>query len=210
MNNFITILTAAAILASITACSEKTNITPGSSTSQTVFQTAQKAAEPEQIEDAIAETLGDGYYCTVPVSGEELTFSYFGGLDLSKIESYVVKQTAEPDAKQDLVAIFKCKSGYADKVVEILNNYYGQVVINTRQHPFEVLKVNGTRIYKIGDMVMFILAGKSPKEGISTDGEAALAEAEYAKIDRAIKRKFGTVPENLAEIIMDPSWARSL
>ncbi|MDE7230057.1 MAG: hypothetical protein K2N56_06205, partial [Oscillospiraceae bacterium] len=71
-----------------------------------------------------------------------------------------------------------------------------------------VLKVNGTRIYRIGDTVMFILAGRSPENGISTDEEAALAEAEYAKIDGAIKKLFGYIPENLAEITMDPSWAR--
>lgn len=208
MKKYITIFAAAILLTSLTACSEKTNITPGSGTSGTVFKTSQKASEPQLLEAAVAEALGDGYYCTVPVSEEELALSLLDGLDLSKIESFVVKQTAKPDDKQDLIAIFKCKSGYAEELTAILNNYYGQVVINTRQHRRDVLKVNGTRIYNIGDMVMFILAGKSPEDGFSTDEEAALAEAEYAKIDGAIKKLFGTVPENLTEITMDPSWAR--
>lgn len=210
MKKYITIITAAFLLVSLTACSEKSSITPGSVTSGTVFQTSQKASESLLLEAAIAEALGDGYYCTEPISEEELTLSIFKDLDLSKVESYVAKQTAELDSKQDMIAIFKCKRGYANKAVEILNSYYAQVVTNTMQHRRDVLKVNGTRIYKIGDTVMFILAGKSPESGISTDEEAALADAEYTKIDGAIKKLFGTIPENLAEITMDPSWARSI
>lgn len=210
MEKIISIFAAAVLLTSLAACSEKINITPGNSTSATVFRTAQKASAPLLLEAAIAEELGDGYYCMVPVSEEEIALSLFDGLDLSKIESYVVKQTAESDAKQDLVAIFKCERGYADKAVEILNSHYAQVVINTMQNRLDVLKVNGTRIYKIGDTVMFILAGKCPNSGISTDEEAELADSEYAKIDRVIKNQFGMIPENLAEITMDPSWARSL
>lgn len=210
MEKFISIFAATVILTSLTACSEKNYVTPGSTTSQTVFHTSQKATEPEQLEAAIAGALEDGYYCTVPVPEEEITLSLFDGLDLSKIESYAAKQTSESDDRQDIIAIFKCKSGYADKAVEILNGYYAQVIVNTMQRRHDVLKANGTRIYKIGDTVMFILAGRSPESGISTDEEAALAEAEYTKIDRVIKNQFGTVPENLAEITMDPSWARSL
>lgn len=210
MKKFISFFAAAVILTSLTACSEKNNITPGSSTCKTVFRTAQKASEPLLLATEIAGTLGDGNYCMVPVSEEKLTLSVFNGLDLSKIESYAAEQTAESDDRQDLIAIFKCKNGYAEELTAILNNYYEQIIINTRQHRFEVLKANGTRIYRIGDTVMFILAGKSPEDGISTDEEAALAEAEYAKIDGVIKKMYGYIPENLAEITMDPSWARSL
>ncbi len=210
MKSYITLITAVILLTSLTACSERNSITPGSTTSGIVFQTNQNATEPQLLEAAISNALGDGYYCTSPVSEEELALSIFNGLNLSKVESYVAKQTAESDAGKDMVAIFKCKRGYANQLPAILNSYYAQVVSNTMQSRHDVLKVNGTRIYRIGDTVMFILAGRSPKNGISTDEEAALAEAEYAKIDRAIKKLYGTVPENLAEIAMDPSWARSL
>lgn len=210
MEKIISIFAAAVILTSLTACSEKINITPGSSTSQTVLCTSQKASEPLLLVTGIAGALGDGYCCTVPVSEKEIALSLFEGLDLSKIESYSVMQTAEPDTKQDLVAIFKCKNGYANEAVDILNSHYAKVVTNTMQHRLDVLKVNGTRIYRIGDMVMFILAGKSPENRISTDEEAALADAEYAKIDGIIKKQYGYIPENLAEITMDPSWARGL
>lgn len=207
MKKIITILTSAIILASLTGCSEGAALTIGS-LNEADLSASQKATEPQQIEAAVAEALGDGYSHMQPISEEELTLSIFNGLDLSKVESYTAKQTSEPENKRDMIAVFKSK--HSDQLVEILNGYYAQVVSNTMQRRYDVLKVNGTRIYRIGDTVMFILKGASPENGASTDEEAALAEAEYAKIDGAIKKLFGYIPENLAEITMDPSWARSL
>lgn len=205
MKKVITILTSAILLTSLTGCLKSSALTVGS-VNGAVLSASQKATEPQQIEAAIVEALGDGCYCVEPISEEELTLSIFNGLDLSKIESYAAVKA--PGDKRDMIAIFKYKHGYADELVEILNNYFAEVVTETRKDRVDVLKVNGTRIYKIGDIVMFILAGKSPESGISTDEEAALAEAEYAKIDRVIKNFYGMIPENLAEITMDPSWAR--
>ena len=71
-----------------------------------------------------------------------------------------------------------------------------------RQYPFGVAKVEGTRIFASGNYVMYILAGAS-YDGEDSDGEIKLADAEYAKIDAAVKTIFGTLPVNLAEIPED-------
>ena len=207
MKKLITISAAAAILASFAAC-PFLNGSKAFIAQQSTYLMSSKNTSPEQIEAAVANALGDGYSHIQPISEEELTLSIFNGLDLSKVESYVAKQTSQPENKRDMIAVFKSKHSYANQLVEILNSHYAQVVSNTMQNRYDVLKVNGTRIYRIGDTVMFILAGASPEDGASTDEEAALAEAEYAKIDGAIKKLFGYIPENLAEITMDPSWAR--
>lgn len=161
------------------------------------------APSPKDIEAAIAAALGDGYLCTADVPDDEMVLSCIGRLDLTKIDEYVVKQPTI--YTQDAVGIVKCKEGYTDEAAQILNERFAQSISYIRQYPFDVAKVEGTRIYKIGDIVMYITAGATPAENASEEDAAKLAAAEYEKIDNAIKELFGTLPENLAVIPEDDS-----
>lgn len=122
--------------------------------------------------------------------------SCIGWLDFSQIDEYVVKQPLI--YAQDSVGIVKCKEGYADEAAEMLNQRFAQSISYIRQYPFDMAKVEGTRIYKVGDTVMYITAGASEEEGMSAEEAAKLADSEYEKIDNAIKELYDTVPENLA------------
>lgn len=217
MKKLITILTAAALALSLAACSGNNAETSGSEQSSgsktdsahtsgsaddsgSGGNAEEKIPEPKEIEEAIAKALGDGYYCTADVPEEGIILSCLGRLDLTKTESYIVKQAAVAAVQQDTVAVVKCKSGYADEAVNQLNDYYAQTISYIRQYPFDVAKVEGARIYKVGDTVMYILAGASPESNASAEEEVKLANAEYEKIDEAVKSIFGTLPENLAVI----------
>lgn len=190
--------------AALTACSadSKQNSLSGND-SKTSDSAVTKAPEPKEAEAAIAKALGDGYYCTVDVPDDEVNLSCLGRLDLTKVESYVVKQTAIPSVQLDCVAVVKCKSGYADEAVNALNEYYAQTISYIRQYPFDVAKVEGARVFKSGDVVMYIVAGASADESASEEDAAKLAAAEYKKVDAAVKELFGTLPENLAVIPED-------
>lgn len=124
-------------------------------------------------------------------------------IDLSQIESYSAKQTAITAVYLDTVLVMKCKSGYADTAVDILNENYARTISYIRQYPFSVAKVEGARLYKIGDIVMFIMAGDDAPSDASAEDEAKLAASEYEKIDNTIKALFGSVPKNLA-VITEP------
>jgi len=100
----------------------------------------------------------------------------------------------------DAVVIAECEDGYADEAVKQLNESFAQTVDYIRQYPFGVAKVEGARLYKIGNTVMLIIAGASADEKASAEDEAKLAASEYEKIDNALKALFGTLPENLAVI----------
>ena len=158
-----------------------------------------KDATPEEIEAAIAKKLGDGYLCTVNIPEEELSFGALGYVDLTTIEKYVAKQTTVPSVNLDNVIVVKCKPGTADKAVEGFNQSLAQTVEYIRQYPFGVAKVEGTRICKVGDTVVFVMAGAA-YEGENAEEAAKLAKAEYAKVDEALSSVFGSVPENLAVI----------
>ena len=133
----------------------------------------EKTVSPADIEAAIAKALGDGYLCTVDVPDDELYTSPISWLDLEQVESYVAKRCAS--FGRDSVAIAKCKAGYADDAVKVFNEYYAQTISYIRQYPFDVAKVEGARIYKVGDIVMFILAGNIADSDATAEDEAKLA-----------------------------------
>lgn len=210
MKKYIATITAAVLALMLTACSNtesKPNDPQSSnsgninneSTSKTDSKpdTPQSAApSPKEIEAAIAKALGDGYLCAADVPDEEMGLSCIGWLDLTKVDEYVVKQPTI--YAQDAVGIVKCKEGYADEAAKLLNDNFAQSISYIRQYPFDVAKVEGTRIYKIGDIVMYITAGAAADAEMSDEDAAKLAASEYEKIDNAIKELFGSLPENLA------------
>lgn len=215
MKKYIATITAAVLALMLTACSNtesKPNDPQSSnsgninneSTSKTDSKpdTPQSAApSPKEIEAAIAKALGDGYLCTANVPDEEMGLSCIGWLDLTKVDEYVVKQPTI--YAQDAVGIVKCKEGYADEAAKILNDRFAQSISYIRQYPHDVAKVEGTRIYRVGDILMYITAGAPTTAEMSDEDAAKLAASEYEKIDNTIKELFGSLPENLAVIPED-------
>lgn len=214
MKKHIAIITAAALAFTLTACNNAEskpnnpqNSSSSSSSSNTNNESTSKtdnkpdtppstSLSPKDVEMAIAKALGNGYLCTADVLDDEIGLSCIGWLDLTKIDEYVVKQPTI--YAQDTVGIVKCQEGYADEAAKIFNDRFAQSISYIRQYPFDVAKVEGTRIYKVGDIVMYITAGAAADAEMSDEDAAKLAAAEYEKIDSAIKDLFGTLPENLA------------
>ena len=208
MKKFIALLLAALMVMSFAACSSNKNDDPKKpESSQTETNKTDdpgkksdevKTAAPKDIEAAIAKALGNGDLATVDVPEEEISLSALGRLDMTKVKSYVAKQAAVPSVDLDAIVIAECEDGYADEAVTLFNESYAQTVDYIRQYPFGVAKVEGARLYKVGNTVMLIIAGASAGDGASAEDEAKLAAAEYEKIDNALRDLFGTLPENLA------------
>ena len=189
MKKWIVFVLAALMLLSMAAC--------GSNSGET--EAPLKAATPAEIEAAVAAALGDGCLATVDVPEEELFTSPLGDLDLTKVKSYVAKQSEVVSVDVDSIVIAECEDGYADEAVAKLNEAYGRILSYIRQYPFGVAKVEGARLYKVGSTVMLIIAGAS-YDGEDSEAEAKLANEEYQKIDEALKGLFGSLPQNLIQI----------
>lgn len=209
MKKILALLLAAIMVMSFAACSSNKPADPqkpDSSRSDTVKPNdgskpdVAKTATPKEIEAAIAKALGEGYLATIEVPEDEMWSSAISRLDLTKVKTYVAKQAENVSLDMDAVVIAECEDGYADEAVKQLNESFAQTVDYIRQYPFGVAKVEGARLYKIGNTVMLIIAGASADENASAEDEAKLAASEYEKIDNAIKALFGTLPENLAVI----------
>lgn len=195
MKKMIAFLLAALMLASLAACGTNNN---GSSETKKPEE-IKKTATPAEIEAVIAGALGDGYLATVDVPEDEMFTSAISYLDLTKVKSYVAKQAMVSSVDLDAVVIAECEEGYADEAVEKLNESFAQTISYIRQYPFGVAKVEGARIYKVGNTVMLIIAGAS-YDGEDKEAEAKLADGEYKKVDTALAELFGALPENLAVI----------
>ena len=158
---------------------------------------AAKEVTPKAIADAIAEALGDGNLCTVDVPADEFDMSPIGWLEQDKVKAYVMKRAEVTSVNVDVIAIAQVDPAYADEAVEIFNQSLDQKVGYIRQYPFGVAKVEGARIYKEGDIVMYILAGARAADDATPEDEAKLAASEYEKIEspslgafRKISRSF--------------------
>ena len=200
MKKIITTALAACMMFSFAACSSNTQTSDASAQSSQTEQSVAVNAEPKDIESAIATKLGDGYLATVQVTEEDLYLTPLAELDMTKIASYICKQTESPAVDADKVVIVKLSdASYADEVVKACNDDFQQTVHYIHQYPFGVAKVEGGKIYKINDFVIYVIAGKSAGENDSDEAEAKLAAEEYAKIDEAIKSVLGSVSDNLAK-----------
>lgn len=139
---------------------------------------------------------------------DELFSTVVSSIDFSQVGDYVIKQARVSAVNPDTVVVLKCKSGYADTAVDLINESYAQTLSYSRLYSFSVAKVEGARLYKIGDTVIFVIGGANAEDGASAEDEAKLAASEYEKIDGAIKELFGTLPENLA-VVTEPDDTNS-
>lgn len=203
MKKIIALILALMMTVSLAACGTNTNEDPKEPNKNTSQTDDIKEATPAEIEAAIAKALGDGYLATAEVPEEEIMMTALGRLDMEKVESYIVKQAVVTSVDLDTVVIVKCKDGYADEAVKAFNDAYAQTISYIRQYPFGVAKVEGARLYKIGDTVIYVIAGASADESASAEDAAKLSADEYKKIDAAIKDACGVLTENLAVIPED-------
>ena len=202
MKKLIAILLAVLTLVSLTACAGSNGgpvPTETQKTPETTKAPEKPAPTPAELEAAIAAAIGDGYNATVDVPEEEIWSCALRDADLTKLDSYVAKQSTVPSLYQDSVVIAKCKDeAYADELVRQYNDFFDQSVNYSGMYPMEPQKILRARIYKVGDLVMYLVAGRSADEKMDDAQQAALAEAEYEKIDAVIRDLFGFLPENLA------------
>ena len=214
------VILAGVMALSLSACAGKKDTPQETTTQQTTTQqnetqTTQKETDKDSdnkkndndsvsiksIEDAVVNAVGgENYLCDVE-KDRTMLFARLE-LDESQIVEYIAKENLISSVHLDQIMIFKVKDGYADTVVEKINDDFAQTVSYVRQYPFGVAKVLNARLYKSGDYVVFVLAG-ADYDGEDSEAEEKLAEEEYAKIDKAMEEIFGTVPENLLVIPED-------
>ena len=174
-------------------------VTDTAKTADTAVKKSKSKNSPAKVEKQIKKAIGSkNYNCNTKISEKKLSETY--GLNMKKIKSYVAKESSVPSVYLDEVIVLKVKKGYADTAVKKLNKAFAQKVDYVRQYPFSVAKVMNARIYKSGNYVAFVLAGKEPSDNMSSKKAAKLAKSEYKKTDKAWQKIFGKKAKNYAVI----------
>lgn len=208
------VILAGVMALSLSACAGKKDAQQGATTQQTTTQQNETQTQKEtdkdsdnkkndsvsikSIEDAVVQAIGEENYLCDVEKDKTMLFARLE-LDESQIVEYIAKENSISSVHLDQIMIFKVKDGYADTVVDKINDDFAQTVSYVRQYPFGVAKVLNARLYKSGNYVVFVLAG-ADYDGDDSEAEEKLAEEEYAKIDKTMEGIFGAVPENLLVI----------
>ena len=213
------VILAGVMALSLSACAGKKDAQQETTTQQTTTQQNETQTQKEtdkdsdnkkndsdsmsikSIEDAVVQAIGEENYLCDVEKDKTMLFARLE-LDESQIVEYIAKENSISSVHLDQIMIFKVKDGYADTVVDKINDDFAQTVSYVRQYPFGVAKVLNARLYKSGNYVVFVLAG-ADYDGDDSEAEEKLAEVEYAKIDKTMEGIFGAVPENLLVIPED-------
>ena len=127
------------------------------------------------IVEAVKTAYGENY-----VANMELDATMLEELYGVKPEMYTEVYGAMPmmSAQVDTFIAVRAAEGQADAVEATLNGYRDYLVADTFQYPMNLPKIAGSKVYRNGDYVFFIMLGTMPMEVIDQGDEAAKAHAE--------------------------------
>lgn len=154
--------------------------------------TAQAAASPSAatLAKAVRNAYADGYLPDYKLSKDEIKSRY--GVDESLYAS-AYAQVPMISARVDEIVIFKAKnSASKKKILAAVKQYQKKLKADTMQYPSNVLKIQGSKVYKKGKYVCFFMMGDvslSVEENGSEEDIIKAYQAQNMKAVNAVKSK---------------------
>ncbi len=135
------------------------------------------------IVEAVKAAYGESYLAQMEIDATSLEELY--GL---KPEMYTEVYGGMPmmSVHVDTFIAVRAAEGQADAVEAALTSYRDYIVSDTMMYPMNIGKVAGSKVYRNGDYVFFIMLGEIPLEVSDQGDEATKAYAEEQN-DIAIK-----------------------
>lgn len=127
------------------------------------------------ILDAVKTAYGDSYIPQMQLDQETLEQKYGLTEDMYK---EALGEAAMISVQVDEFVAVHASQGRADDVEEALNNYRDYLINETVNYPMNIGKINGSKVYRNGDYVFFIMLGDMPQEVMDGPEEEAKAYAE--------------------------------
>lgn len=151
--------------------------------------------------NSIKSYLGSSYTCDNVHDSSDIENI---GFDMRYVNSAVYEDSSISAINYDIAIIVNVKEGYADKAVEILRDYYQQIIGVSKLYEADVYRVEQARIFSQNNYVaLLILGDNNYSDSWSDDDKSDYAFGEALKVDKAWKSIFGSIPDNLAEIDED-------
>lgn len=141
-----------------------------------VEETTQRSVAIKELHTAVKEAYGENYIPSVMAYDEETMESVFGISD-DLYEEFVAEAPMISVHVDTFVAI-KAAEGKAEEVEQLLTAYRENLVNNSMQYPMNLNKVEGSRVYRNGDYVFYIMLGSL--DGTEEDVAAAESQNQIA------------------------------
>ncbi len=148
-------------------------------TGTTADESDSKEGSVQKIADAIKTAYGDNYIPDTDVPEEFLTGTV--GLEKDSFTEYFAQQPMI-GAHPDILIIVKAASGKTDDVKGKLEAYRETLVNDTMQYPMNLPKINASQVVANGDYVAFIMLGAVNENEDGTEEEQAKFAEEQEKI----------------------------
>ena len=128
------------------------------------------SAEMENMRAAVADLLGENYFPNVAMPAEYL--ENIIGISPDMYDDFFGEMPLI-STNVDMLIVIKPAEGQADAVEEALNSYRDNNVQNSVQYPMNIGKVQGSRVGRAGDYVVFVQLGGDIME-YAEQGDAAV------------------------------------
>lgn len=161
----------------------------------------QKNNSAAAVLDSIKSYLGSSYTCDNVRDSSDIENL---GFDMRYVNSCVYEDNSVSAINYDIAIIVNVKNGYADKAVQILQDYYQQILGVSQLYDADIYRVEQARIFSQNNYVaLLILGDDNYSDNWSDDEKDDYAFGEAIKVDKAWKSVFGSTPDNLADIDED-------
>lgn len=135
------------------------------------------------ILDQVKSAYGESYIPQMELDQETLEQKYGLTEDMYK---EAIGEAAMISVQVDEFVAVHANEGRADDVEKALNDYRDYLINDALNYPMNIGKINGSKVYRNGDYVFFIMLGDMPQEIMDGSEEEAKAYAEEQN-DIAVK-----------------------
>lgn len=154
--------------------------------------TVQAASSPSAatLAKAVKKAYGDDYLPQFQLDKETIKSRY--GISSSWYSS-AFAEVPMISAQVDELAIFKAKNASSKKkILSAVKKYQKELKESTMQYPMNLLKIQGSKIYKNGNYICFIMLGQAGKDVEENGSDEEIIKAyqkQNLKAVKAIKKK---------------------
>ena len=139
-------------------------------------------AQMEEIKEAVAEKLGEDYWPNMAVLPDQL--EKMTGITPQMYEDYFAEMPMI-STNVDCLMVIKAVEDQADAVEQALLDYYDKNVNDTLQYPQNVGKIQGARVERLGDYVIFSQLG-ADTTAVSEEGDQQVIIAHCQEVNELV------------------------
>lgn len=122
----------------------------------------------QMLKEAVADTLKDNYWPKAPLGRETIEDEF--GISGDLYTDYMAEGSALEE-ERDMLLIFQTGGDYGNQIENALTTYHEKMLTDITVSPVNAVKLEGSRIERIGDYVCYVQLGGNIGEISDADTE---------------------------------------